>query len=239
MGGDAGRLKTQIEVWCSGILSMLRDARPQLPEEMTDRQQDGAEPLLAIADLAGGEWPQAARRALIELCADARAADSSIGVQLLNDIRVVFESKGLDRLSSTELAAALAEIETSPWGEWSHGKPLTAAKLARLLSPYGITPHNIRMEGKVPKGYELEGFRDAFERYLRLTNAPSDVQSATPLQAASAPFVSSELASDSGDCSKRYKVENAAAPKCQNINETAPCSGVAVSRSPSGMEEEL
>jgi hypothetical protein len=40
----AAQLKTQLQAWCSGIISMLHDARPQLPEELTDRQQDGAEP---------------------------------------------------------------------------------------------------------------------------------------------------------------------------------------------------
>src|SRR5690348_6179319 len=59
---EAARLKAQIEAWCGGITPMLRTARPQLPEELTDRQQDGAEALLATGDLAGGEWPQATRR---------------------------------------------------------------------------------------------------------------------------------------------------------------------------------
>ena len=35
--------------------------------ELDDRAQDVWEPLLAIADVAGDDWPQAARRAAIEL----------------------------------------------------------------------------------------------------------------------------------------------------------------------------
>ena len=170
---EAARLKTQIETWRSGIISALREARPQLPEELTDRQQDGAEPLLAIADAAGGDWPQALRQSLIALCVEAQAADSSIGVQLLADIRRIFNVRGVARLASADLAAALCEIETSPWAEWSHGKPITPGKLARLLSSYEIKPHSVRIGDKTPKGYQREDFEDAWSRYLRTSRVTS------------------------------------------------------------------
>lgn len=166
---EAARLKAQIETWCSGIIPTLRDTRPQLPEEMTDRQQDGAEPLLVIADAAGGDWPQALRQSLIALCAEALAADSSIGVQLLADTRQIFDSRGVDRLASADLAAALCEIETSPWAEWSHGKPITPGKLARLLSSHEIKPHSVRIGDKTPKGYQRKDFEDVWARYLRIS----------------------------------------------------------------------
>jgi hypothetical protein len=60
---------------------------PALPEELNDRQQGGAEPLLAIADAAGGEWPAKARAALLELYTGSAAKDNSLGVRLLADIR--------------------------------------------------------------------------------------------------------------------------------------------------------
>jgi len=225
---EGARLKAQLESWCDGIISMLRDAWPQLPEELTDRQQDGAEPLLAIADLAGGEWPQATRRALVDLCAEAQAADSSIGVQLLSDIRLVFESKDVDRLPSADLAAALAEIETSPWGEWSHGKSLTPGKLARLLKPFEVSPEGMRVGGKTPRGYMIEQFQEAFRRYLP---AP---QSATVQQTASSPSVFNDLASDSGDFSKCNTESDVAARGREKPNKNAACGGVAFSTAPTG-----
>lgn len=51
----------------------LPAARPELPDALSDRQQYDAEPLLAIADATGGDWPQAARFALAELCGEAEA----------------------------------------------------------------------------------------------------------------------------------------------------------------------
>ena len=96
--GQAAKLRGQMEMWSKAEVENLRNARPALPDALTDRPQDGAEPLIAIADLDDGEWPQASRLALIELCADAQAGDESIGVCLLADIRQVFKDRDVDRL---------------------------------------------------------------------------------------------------------------------------------------------
>jgi hypothetical protein len=161
-------LRERIEAWAPKSVGVLREARPKLPSELYDRQQDGAEPLLAIADIAGPNWAISARKGLVELCVEAQATDDSTGVLLLRDIKQIFEQKKANRLPSADLARELAGIETSPWGEWSQGKPLTAPKLARLLHPFGITPHSIRVGVTTPKGYLHEDFQDAFRRYLRV-----------------------------------------------------------------------
>lgn len=179
---EATALRNEIEAWCLMIAESLTEARPELPDALTDRQQDGAEPLLAIADAAGGAWPKWARAALVELCSEAQRSDDSIGKQLLADICQIFKSKGLDRLSSADLAAALADIETSPWCEWSHGKPLTPGKLARLLKPFEVSPEGIRVGDKTPRGYLVGQFQDAFRRYLR-AQCSSALSSPTPKSA--------------------------------------------------------
>lgn len=194
--GEAEGLKTDVAAWAEVNIEQLREARPELPTELNDRQQDGAEPLLAIADAAGGEWSQKARRALIELCAEGRGGDDSIGVRLLADIQEILtesekkEKRKRERIASAELVDALREIEDSPWGEWSKGKPLTTHGLARLLRPFGILPRLTRENG-VFRGYFRDDFADAFSRYPRLQTvqplqgnidaAPSDFQSVTPV----------------------------------------------------------
>jgi hypothetical protein len=164
----------------------LVDRRPpkgtsQPPDELTDRQQDGIEPLLAIADEAGGDWPSVLRAAAVEIFRSQAAEDQNVGVQLLADIRSVFDAIGDDKMSSADLINKLKEIETSPWADWSKGKGLTANGLSRLLKPtFGISPRNIRVEGNVPKGYLRESFADAWERYLPRVAPRSDLQTATP-----------------------------------------------------------
>jgi Protein of unknown function (DUF3631) len=232
---EAASLREQIEEWYMSIAGELAEARPGLPDALTDRQQDGAEPLLAIADAAGREWPEAARRALIELCAEAEALDISIGKLLLSDVLQVFEAAGVDRLSSVELVAALLDVETSPWSEWSRGKPLTPSGLARLLRGYLIFPHSIRIGEKTPKGYERGDFRDAFLRYLRIGDNFGP-QSATTQQ--------SNADAGSGGFSKRNMELGVAGSKRDISNKNAACGGVAVSQSAAatcdaGLEEDL
>ena len=191
---------------------------------------------MAIADLAGGEWPESARQALIGLCSEAQAADESIGVRLLFDVRGIFQDRDEARMPSVELSAALAEIETSPWGEWGKsGKPLSAAKLARLLGPFVIVPHSVRVGDKTPKGYELDDFRDAFERYLPRTDTPSSppspFQSATTQQA--------NTGADFSDVPKRNTESRLRHEKPKIANKTAACCIVALSNPPAGTGEEL
>ena len=238
INSEAARLREQVEVWCTKVAEQLNAARPELPDFLSDRQQDGAEPLLAIADAAGGKWPQLARVALIQLCAEAQASDDSTGKLLLTDIRWAFESLQTDRLSSVALLRELVENESTPWSEWSHGKPLTAAGLSRLLRPYGITPHSIRVEDRTPKGYEREDFEDAFRRYLPAEGTPpassTTSQGATPQQA--------NIGAASGDFSSRNTEAAVAAPKRETLNENGLCCGVAVSHSATattGIEEDL
>ena len=110
---QTAELRARLAAWCQANLETLRTAQSPIPTELSDRQADCCEPLLAIADLAGGDWPIAARHALVKLCAEAQASDQSIGVRLLSDIRVNLEERGVDRISSEDLVKALLEIETS------------------------------------------------------------------------------------------------------------------------------
>ena len=223
MRPEADALRGKIETWCSGIMGALRKAEPPLPEELSDRQQDGAESLLAIADLAGGNWPDVARTGLVQICAEARQADDSIGVRLLVDIKLVFGSKAVDKLFSAELASALAEIETSPWAEWSRGKAMTANQLARQLKKFDIGPHSVRIGDRATSGYELEDFEDAFKRYLAPNMASKVPQRPQPnASAGSGNFSKVPHSSDVG-VQKREIVNTGAG--CGSVGDKRPITG--------------
>jgi hypothetical protein len=173
---EASEMAARLAAWCQANLEALRNARPEIPLELSDRQADVCEPLLAIADLAGGDWTEATRNALVGLCARARAEDDSIGVKLLADIRHIFyphDDDGeplpqLDRLASEDLVKALAAMEDRPWPEWGKSqKPISQPQLARLLGRYDIGPKTLRLpDGRRLKGYEREQFTEAWELYL-------------------------------------------------------------------------
>jgi putative DNA primase/helicase len=86
---------------------------------------------------------------------------------LLADIREVFTD--IDRMESRLLVSALASKDGSPWAEWRGGRPITVNQLAVILAPFGISPKTVRFGNRTAKGYLLEHFREAFERY-----APSE-----------------------------------------------------------------
>ena len=55
--------------WAQDHLDDLRQADPAVPDQLHDRAADNWRPLLAIADAAGGEWPERARKAAKTLSA--------------------------------------------------------------------------------------------------------------------------------------------------------------------------
>jgi hypothetical protein len=159
-------LRVRIEQLVDRIAEQVRCMKPAMPQELSDRQADVTFPLLAIADIAGGEWPGLARQALVTLCTSG-AESQSKGEQLLAGIKKVFDEKSVDRIASVDLAADLGKMEDSPWAEWGKSeKPITAAKLAGQLRHYDIHPHAVRIGSMVFKGYEISDFEDAWTRYL-------------------------------------------------------------------------
>ena len=146
---------------------VLLEAWPEIPDELGDRAGDCAEPLLAIADLAGGNWPVLARKSLVALQGGRSIEDESASTRLLADVRAVFGDR--ERVSSRELLKGLHELEEAPWGDW-FSKPLSAAKLNRLLHDFSIHSGDVWVEvdgeRKSLKGFKREQFEDAWARYL-------------------------------------------------------------------------
>lgn len=131
-----------------------------LPPALDDRGQDNWEPLLALARLAGGQWPVLAETAALVLQSDRQTADDNAAVTLLRDLVGVFDGQAF--LTTSEILEQLWKIDSSPWSEWSHGKPISARGLARLLDPFGIGPDRSR----TARGYSRHQFADAWGRYL-------------------------------------------------------------------------
>jgi len=218
---DLGR---QMRRWADDNMDALRIADPDVPANLHDRAADNWRPLLAIADRAGGRWPQAARDAAVLLT--AAEDEGSARVLLLRDIEEIFSSRAADHISSTDLCEALTGLEDRPWCEWRKGNALTKTGLAKLLKPFGIRPRNKRLGDTVSKGYELSDFQDAFSRYLPI----SGDQTATPLQANEIKDLQPNQTATEGS---GVAVANAEKP-----NENAGCSGVAVGSAPDGGGEE-
>jgi Protein of unknown function (DUF3631) len=78
-------------------------------------------------------------------------------------------------MGSKDLCDRLADIEESPWAEWSKGKPITQPRLAKLLRPFKIRPGTIRLNDVTEKGYHRKSFEDAWKRYLPVNGPSADI----------------------------------------------------------------
>lgn len=146
----------------------VRLARPHLPESLNDRAQDNWEPLLAIADTAGDEWSKRGRDAALKLSgSESNDQIMTVGIELLLDIKSVFEEKRADRLRTKDLIECLCEDDEKPWATYNRGKPIAARQISKKLSGYGIkTNQTINFGVGTAKGYLKEYFIEAWKRYL-------------------------------------------------------------------------
>ncbi len=164
--------------WAKDNLTVVRDVDPPDLAFLHDRANDNWRPLLAIADVAGGEWPDLARQSAKLLSGTREDVINSVRVQVLMDIHALFEDQDTDRLQSAEIVKALGEMEDRPWPEWKNGKAITANQLATLLRPFGVKPTQFRDGGKT-RGYLFKDFEDSFLRYLPLVGSVHPVHFAS------------------------------------------------------------
>lgn len=208
-------LASKIARWKDDNFIALCEADPETPDGLNDRAADNWRPLLAIADLIGIECGEIARVAAIKTAeTESDEDDGSAGVMLLADIRDIFESeRHRTRIATEDLLHKLHEMEDRPWPEWNRGKEITAAQVARQLKPFGIKSKTLRTGygSKAQKGYMLEHFQDAFDRYLVKS-------SVTALQI--------NDSNGSGDISKRNTAQNVTDEIPVNVAENIDCYGV-------------
>jgi hypothetical protein len=157
-------LRRKLMRWAIDNAATLQNAHPTLPYGFSNRVAANWHLLLAIADTAGGEWPDKARETAAAIAKLKAALDASIGIQLLADIRTAVGNK--DCLFSLTLVAILNGDPERPWVEYNRGKPFTQKQLANRLKGYGIVSEAVWIDGKSAKGYKRSAFEDVWTRYL-------------------------------------------------------------------------
>ncbi|HQR83502.1 MAG: hypothetical protein B7Y05_09585 [Polynucleobacter sp. 24-46-87] len=158
-------LSRKLVRWTSDIKGQLRQSNVTFPNSLNDRQKDNWESLLAVADIAGGQWPEIARETAVAIC--SKAETKSYQVELLEDIKAIFELKKIDRVSTANLINYLCEDVEANWATYSHGKQISPKQLAKILGSYGIVSKTVRFGGyATAKGYDKAQFLDAWARYV-------------------------------------------------------------------------
>lgn len=157
----AEALRSRCARWAADNTEQLRGADPNMPEALDDRAMDNWRPLIAIADMVGGDWPANARMAAVAMSAPRAAQEESAGVLLLRDTQRIFEDRRSDTIAPEMLVEALCVLPDAPWATWGRGKPVTPHRVARLLSAYEISSQRNR-GGRY---YDRQDFQDAWARY--------------------------------------------------------------------------
>jgi hypothetical protein len=177
-------LRDRLAAWGEAKLAAANTARPEMPAGVEDRNADVWEPLLAVADLAGGDWPERARVSCVTLVTVSKESTPSLGIRLLADLRTVFGKQ--QSLSTNQILEELHKIEESPWADL-RGKPLNAHGLARRLKAYGVGRKSVRIDEWAGKGYAREDFHDAWVRYLPLPLSVSPHETVTRVTSVAPP----------------------------------------------------
>ncbi|HSW69779.1 MAG TPA: DUF3631 domain-containing protein [Gammaproteobacteria bacterium] len=148
-------------------LEQIKNIQVLIPESLHDRSADNWEPLLSIAYLAGEEWIKRANEAAI-YHSKLDAEVISTGVELLQDIKNIFNTKELWGMYTYELINELCADLEAPWATYNRGNPLSPRQLAKKLKEFDIRSKDMRLPPakKNAKGYLLKDFEEAFTRYI-------------------------------------------------------------------------
>lgn len=93
-------LRRKLARWAADNAETLKDIDVDAPRELDDRSADNWRVLLAVAHVAGGDWPWKVREAAVALTADREEQD--IGTQLLVDLIFIFGKEECDFLPTAD-----------------------------------------------------------------------------------------------------------------------------------------
>ncbi|MCP2286831.1 Protein of unknown function (DUF3631) [Promicromonospora umidemergens] len=154
---------------------------PVVSMPVEDRAADTWEPLVAVADAAGGDWPRLARHAAVVMNQEKEESiELSVQTRLLIDTRAAFESD--DALPTHTLLERLKADEEAPWATFGP-TGLTPRRLGLLLREFDITSRNVRLKKSDGSDYQVKGFRredfeDSWARYCPADEVEDDAGTA-------------------------------------------------------------
>lgn len=163
--GEAEPIRHKVEQIVKAVGGEIREAYAGLPELsfLSDRDEEIFAPLFSLcAVLAPGriqELQHCAKKLSDGKAGDA--ADDTLPLRLLHDMRAVWPEAETNALTK-QLLAALADLEESPWKSECELNP---RKLARMLRGFEVCPRQVRTASGEGKGYILTELERAISRY--------------------------------------------------------------------------
>lgn len=162
----ATHIRESLTTWAKRNLAEITESWPTPPEGIAARQAEVAEPLLQIADAAGGHWPETARTALKELLLGEMpdsADDTPLGHRLLLDLKHLFTKRGAATLSTVDIVDALYAAPGSPWRALWPNRNTAPRELAAMLAPMGIAPCPVWVDERTVRGYHRDALQPMWD----------------------------------------------------------------------------
>ena len=159
----------------------IANHNPSLPEGVRNRLADKWTPLFRIAEVAGGEWPHNAKKALY---GQIDLSEPSKALELLQDVQNVMPSEG--HIFTETLIDRICNLDDSPWSEYNfeewdaEKKKIGSRQVSNLLKKYGLKPTTVKINGVPKKGYKSSELENAFRRYIPISLPPLELD-VTPL----------------------------------------------------------
>jgi len=223
-GKAAAPIRGGLQQWATTATEYLAAARPAEPEQLDDRAQEIWEPLFAVAQLAGDDWPERCWNAALAISSETIKEDDSLAVQLMADVRTCFAHYSYqDRLLSKQICEFLNGLDDAQWSGWNKPHGIQTRDLPRLLKPFRISSSQMRNGPVSGKGYYLSSFTEAWDRYLpslvELNETPETVDIKPSWKAPETIAPDSANVSDSPQIETSYDISNVSARKPQREGE--------------------
>ncbi len=171
-------LSTAISQWVAANADAIVKATPSIPATVGNRLRDNWEPLLAIADLIGGDWPVLARESILKI-RNAGDTANAADILLLNAVKLYFDRAKVTTAFTDEIVHWM-NTEMNLYGT---ERQITARFLNQTLRHFNLPANRIvRRDTHTAKGLELRWLTNAFDRYLCKDPALPNQQDLAPAE---------------------------------------------------------
>jgi putative DNA primase/helicase len=219
-------VRSKIARWAVENLAAFSRADPIIPGDLANRTADNWTPLLAIADIAGGDWPSRARAAALAM-SDHDVDGDGIGVRLLSDIRSLFTTKARHATSRRSYCATWSRSTNRRGPNATAGKQSIPAGLPACWT--GSTSLQA-LSARVPTRLRATSWNSSRTRST-VTLSPEDpalgCQSVTPAQGNSGAGCDGlEKRHTGNDVTDLNPSHASTGARCDDVTDSGPLPGV-------------
>jgi hypothetical protein len=141
-----------------------------IPEALNGRDIDNWEPLLAVADVAGEDWPARAQRAAVWFCTEkAITKRDSLALRLLKEVVEFLQE--VEKAETTQIWHHLYNKSGAPWRDF---KFFNESWIRDTLYQFPGAPRqgDVRIGQVRAQGFHIDWFADLIERYISPGETP-------------------------------------------------------------------